>query len=323
MKKYKFFCLIILSLFLVLSCTNEKNVEDSELVKPADWYTALPRPVYSTLEQVDNSQWWFEVYKLPGNIYAIYEPYQFEEALCYLVIGEDRAALIDAGTGVGDLKKLVDELTDLPVTLINTHAHYDHVGDNYQFSEIAIYESVLEINKMIEGVTNQALQRHIQPSVLREKGLPEEFDPQTWTIPGIEPTYLLDSESRIDLGGRELEVIFTPGHSPGHICLLERDAKILFTGDLFYPGALYAFGDDVNVNDFRASIKTLCGRIGEFDYLLTGHNEPWVESKILLDVDKGFETIFSGGGEYTSQENLRRYKFDRFDIIVHEEMVNK
>jgi len=307
------------ALFLIV-CGETEIDETSEIVQPANWYEILPRPVYATLERVESSQWWFEVYKLPADIYVIYEPYQFEEAISYLVIGKDRAGLIDTGTGIGDLKKLVGELTDLPVTVINTHAHYDHVGNNYQFDDIAVYNEETEINRLLRGIGNADLQRHIRPASLR-KGLPEEFDPAAWTIPPVEPTYLMEEGTIIDLGGRTLEVIFTPGHSPGEICLLDKDNRILFTGDMFFPGPLYAFGDDVDIDVYVDSFKKINARLGEYDYLCAGHNDPWVKSEVIPRVIEAFSAIRAGEGEFNEKDGIRRYFFDGFDILIRSDMV--
>jgi len=322
--KLTIFIMVILS-FVLINCGCEEQQaidESSEIVQPSDWWSKLPRPVYATLEKVETSQWWFEVYKLPvtAATYVIYEPYQFEEAIGYLVIGNDRALIIDTGTGIGDLRELIDELTGMPVSVINTHAHYDHVGNNYQFEEIAIYNNAVEINRLIDGISNENLQRNIRPALLR-RGLPEGFDTNTWSIPSVEPTYLLEEGTIIDIGGRSLEVIFTPGHSPGEICLLDKENRILFTGDMFFPGPLYAFGEDVDIEIYIESFKKLNERLSEYDYLCAGHNDPWVKSEVIPRVIDAFQEIQDGKGRFNEEKGLRRYFFQGFDIIVRSDMI--
>ena len=97
-----------------------------------------PRPVYKTLEYVDKFQEWFVVYRLLEGTYAIYEPFQFEEAISYLLEGEDRAVLVDTGTGIGDIKAVVAELTALPVSVVLTHEHYDHVAGAWRYDSITV-----------------------------------------------------------------------------------------------------------------------------------------------------------------------------------------
>jgi glyoxylase-like metal-dependent hydrolase (beta-lactamase superfamily II) len=308
----------IVGIALIFACG--RGTKPSELVQPKNWWEKLPRPVYATLEKTGTYQDWYEVYKLGEGTYAIYEPYQFEEALSYLVLGKDRGIIIDTGTGIGNSKEIVTALTTLPVMVINTHEHWDHIGGNHLFKDVAIYRNALAINKLIEGVSNTALLPNISKESLW-KPLPAGFDPKTWSIPSQEPTYLLDNGTIIDLGGRTLEVLYTPGHSPGSICLLDKTNRILFTGDIFIPGPLYAYGTDVNIAEYRASIEKLKSRLSEYDYLCPGHNEPWVKSDVIPRVSDAFAAIFEGKGNFKEDKGLRRYTFEGFDIIIRSDMV--
>jgi len=301
----------------------EQEIEQrSELIQPTKWWEKLPRPVYATLEKMETTQKWFEVYKLTEDTYAIYEPYQFEEAISYLTVGKEKAVVIDTGTGIGNLKQVVSELTDIHVSILNTHAHWDHVGSNYQFEDIALYNNSAGINKLRTGVDNATL----QPSIIGEslwKPLPEGFVPKKWRIPPVEPTTLLEKGDIVDLGERTLEVIYTPGHSPDSICLLDKKNRILFSGDTFFPGPLYAFGEDVNIDQYIASIEKLKSRLDEYDYLSSGHNDPWVKSEVISRVADAFKEIMAGKGKYKEDNGIRRYYFDGFDILIRADMIRK
>ena len=107
---------------------------------PGNWYDVLPRKVYSKLEKVETNQPWYSVYRIHDWLYALYEDGQYDEALMYLVIGSERAAVIDGGTGIGRLDKLVEELTDKPYFLLLTHTHNDHIGGCKHVKEIAVYQ---------------------------------------------------------------------------------------------------------------------------------------------------------------------------------------
>lgn len=296
----------------------------SELVQPENWFDILPRPAYASLEKVGEFQNWFEVYKLTEGIYAIYEPYQFQEVISYLVLGEDRGVLIDAGNGIGNMKQLVDELTDLPVSVVLTHAHIDHIGSAHLFDEVAIYNNSEAIERVQAGVPHDRAVGSIDTaSKYVWKTLPNAVDPETFEIHGVDPTATFEDGDIIELGGRRLEVIFTPGHSPGSACFLDLDNRLLFTGDHFYPGPLYAHGSSVDLNQYIASNKKIAQRVAEYDYVLSAHNEPWVEAEIIPRVTEGFKTIVAGGGDYSEDGPLRRYRFDGFDIIVHAEAIEK
>lgn len=293
----------------------------SELVQPRNWWDILPRPVYATLENVGEFQGWFQVYRLPDGTFAIYEGYQFEEALMYLVVGSERAVLVDTGTGIGKLEEVVAALTDLPVEVINTHEHYDHAGSNYRFENTAALDDAAALKRLADGRTAESMMRYkTDEYVIRP--YPDGFDVAAWHIPSHTPTRLLHDGDIIDLGGRSLEVIHIPGHSPGSIALLDRDSRVLFTGDHFFPGPLYCHADDVEIEKYVASNKKLADMIDQYDHVLSGHNDPWVDSEVIPRVSDAFETIFSGGGEFAEDSHgLRRYKFDGFDVLMTADMV--
>jgi len=102
---------------------------------------ALPKKTYSELQRLQSSQPWFEVYKINPDIYVFYEPGQFEEVISYLVVGKERAVLIDTGLGIGNVKRLAEESTHLPIVVVNTHNHYDHIAQNYLFDSVAIFDA--------------------------------------------------------------------------------------------------------------------------------------------------------------------------------------
>ena len=324
---------VLLILFIGLfffACSSSLDQEESQaapgtqsaLVQPAKWWETLPRPIYASLEKIETAQTWFEVYKLRENTYAFYEPYQFEEAISYLVIGTKEAVIIDTGTGIGDLKGTAQNLTDLPLSVVNTHTHWDHIGDNYHFDKIACFDHQECIRKLQMGVDKKKMHNAISGDSIWSP-LPEGFDPETWVIPPVEPTLLLKDGDVIDLGERPLEVIYTPGHSPGSICLLDVNNRLLFTGDTFFPGPLYAYPEDVNIDEYMASIEKLKSRVGEYDFLLAGHNDPWVKSEVILRVSAAFKTVMAGHGEFKEDNGLRRYFFDGFDILIRTDMIPK
>jgi len=301
---------------------NTGTAEKSELIQPVNWWEKLPRPVYANLKKVNTYQSWFEVYELIENTYAIYEPYQFEEAVGYLLIGTEKAIIIDTGTGIGDLKKVIDELTDLPVTVVNTHTHFDHVGCNYQFNEIAVYNNQEGIDRMKSGFSVERLKGSISESSVW-KAFPSGFDENNYSIPPVEPTILLHEGEIIDLGGRTIEVIYTPGHSPDSICLLDRLNKLLFCGDTFFPGPLYAHPADVNFEDYIVSMDKLAGMIDLFDYLCSGHNDPWVKSEVIGRVSRAFHDVKAGKGEYKEDGGIRRYDYEGFSVLIRSDMIEQ
>ncbi|MFQ5790880.1 MAG: MBL fold metallo-hydrolase [Acidobacteriota bacterium] len=334
MRKSLRLCLTIATALFLLSCTDEtrpavvseqgasqsSDAQRSELVQPEKWWRILPRSGYASLEKVGEFQGWFEVYQLLEGTYAIYEPYQFEEAISYLVLGAERGVLVDTGNGIGNIKEVVSELTQLPVSVLLTHEHHDHSGGSHLFEEVAIYNHPEAIKYLRAGLDNAGARPYITGDYVW-KPLPKGVDPETWHLPSLEPTTLLEDGSIIDLGGRQLEVIYTPGHSPGSVCYLDRANRLLFTGDHFYPGPLYAHNPYTDVGGYLASYEKISERVGEYDHVLGGHNEPWVPSEVIPRVREAFQTVLGGGGEFSEDGELRRYHFDGFDIIIRAESV--
>src|ERR1700754_2421708 len=101
-----------------------------------DWCRALPRPENKAVERVSISDPWFEVYEPAQGVFAIYEPHQAEETISYLIVGEKRALLFDTGMGISDIRKVTGDLTRLPIIVLNSHTHDDHVGGNWQFETV-------------------------------------------------------------------------------------------------------------------------------------------------------------------------------------------
>jgi glyoxylase-like metal-dependent hydrolase (beta-lactamase superfamily II) len=288
-------------------------------VAPIDWWNALPRKVYSKLRKLESSQSWFEVYKIEPDVYIFYEPGQFEEVISYLVLGKKKAALIDTGCGIGNVKKLAEEFTQLPITVVNTHSHYDHVAQNHMFSEVAIFDAPNARQAAKNGYGKKEMARLLSEGMLW-KPLPEDFDAQNYYVRPFTVTWWLKDGDIIDLGDRKLEVIHTPGHSPDSICLLDRDAKLLWTGDTFYPGAIYLHLPGSDLDAFINSYEKMIALSTLYEKLMPSHNEPWVSKAILQQVLEATRDIAAGKGECTEDveetTKVRRYKYLGFSIIT-------
>lgn len=296
--------------------TSADTLAHDTLVQPAAWWSVHPRPRWAAATEVARAvQGWFDVYEVAPSTWAIYEPRQFQEAISYLVAGETWAALVDSGMGIGDIGAVVAELTDLPVRVLLTHEHFDHYGGARAFDELWTSPAPSVRARLAEGWDADRLAGQIDPASIWKR-LPPGFDPDAYAIPPLEPTRLLTDGERLDLGGRTLEVIATPGHSPGSISFLDPDARLLFTGDHFYPGPLYAHAPDVNVDAYLASNDRLAARAAEYDLVMGGHNEPSVEAAVIGRVSEAFRAILSGGGTFRESDGLRRYAFDGFDVLI-------
>jgi glyoxylase-like metal-dependent hydrolase (beta-lactamase superfamily II) len=289
------------------------------LVVPAEWWKALPRQAYSQLRMLKSGQAWFEVYKVDPGVYVFYEPGQAEEAISYLVLGKEKAALVDTGCGIGNVKELAREFTELPTMVVNTHSHYDHIAQNYLFDEVAIFDCPYSREAAKKGHTREEMASLLADGML-SKPLPLDFDRANYHVPLFTPSKWLKDGDVIDLGHRRLEVIHTPGHSPDSICLLDRNARLLWTGDIFYTGAIYTHLPGGDLDAFIRSYEKITGLSSQFERLMPSHNEPWIEKDILNKVLEAARGIRAGEGEYlegiASGAKIRRYDYPRFAIIT-------
>jgi glyoxylase-like metal-dependent hydrolase (beta-lactamase superfamily II) len=316
--------LLSLALMIVSSCgqsneTSEVEITNNQQVQGRgegkdNWWDNLPRSHWDNFEKIEQEQDWFEVYKITESVFAIYEMGQFEEVISYLILGSKKALLFDTGIGVGDMGALVANLTDLPVTVINSHTHYDHVGGNHYFDTI-LGTSTEYTADHTKGRSNEEIKEFIGPGWVW-KPMPggvsvENYHSKPFTI----TQYISDGE-KIDLGGRMLEVLLVPGHTPDALVLLDRANRLMFMGDTFYPASLYAHMGDANFNQYVKSSEKLAAMEKDVDILLPAHNQPWVSSKYLSAMYDGFLAIQQPGAKFRITDGDREYRFDGFTIMV-------
>ena len=258
--------------------------------KPA-WCKQLPRPEYAKLKRVPIADTWFEVYKVAPNVFAIYEPHQSEETIGYLIVGNARALLFDTGMGIGDLKALTLKLSKLPIVVLNSHTHDDHVGNNWQFD--TVYGMDTEFTRRNAKGSKEDAQAEIAPGEICGS-LPAGFDRAAYrTRPWRVSKWLHDGD-RIDLGGKIMEVIATPGHTPDSISLFDRANGLLFTGDTYYPGTVWLYRPETDLAAYGTSVRRIAALRPEVKLVLGAHNVPVASPSVLEDLAGAFEKVQAG-----------------------------
>ena len=256
-----------------------------------DWCRQLPRPEYKHLERVHTVDPWFEVYRVAPGVFAIYEPHQFEETISFLILGKKRAVMFDTGLGIADIKRVVLSLTSLPIVVINSHTHNDHVGGNWEFH--GAHEDIYGMDTAFtrtnaKGSTVDA-QAELAPGSICGQ-LPAGFDAKSYATRPFHITRWIHDGEKVDLGGRELEVISTPGHTPDAICLLDRKNGLLFTGDTFYAGPIWLYRPETDLNAYINSVTKIAALAPSLHLLLPSHNvaqaDPAQLPKLLAAIKK-------------------------------------
>jgi len=157
----------------------------------------------------------------------------------WVVDGADRRLVLDAGWGLVPLRDHVPELFARPIVALASHTHFDHVGGLGQFADRLVHplEAPILADPTPEAVQSWPFLRDYD--ALAFDPVPGGFDGAAWRLAPMPATATVDEGDRLDLGGRALTVLHTPGHSPGHLCLFEEATGFLFAADAIYDGELF------------------------------------------------------------------------------------
>lgn len=189
--------------------------------------------------------------------------YAFDQGMvrCFLVLGSSSALMIDTGAMDMDLPGMIRAITPLPVTLCMTHSDGDHTGAIGRFQEVYAHEAESRLD-ILEG---------IKLIKIREGHI-------------------------FDLGDRQLEVIFTPGHTSGSICLLDRAEKLIFSGDTLSYGPVFMFDPRRDDETYMASLKKLGAMAGSgiFNVIYPCHNSCPIDTSVITQLSACMEGIVSG-----------------------------
>lgn len=231
----------------------------------------------------------------------------------YLLIGDEKALLIDTGLGVSKLDEAIKQITDLPIIVVNTHGHFDHVGNNKLFKEIYMNEKDFELYKYycqedaIDWVYGEV------PKVLRyflhqELKIAREIEPV--------PVKALPEEGYFNLGNRIISFFETPGHTPGSICLYDEKNNMLFTGDsAAEAGLLLQLPMSLSPETYLDSAKVMNQFIMErnIEIIYPGHASIGISSDIISNYEKACNDLVQGT---VSEEIMKTGYYSAYGVTV-------
>ncbi len=209
---------------------------------------------------------------------SLYLMDEAHEATGYLVVGQDRACVIDTMNGYNDLYRAVRGITDKPVFVINTHGHPDHIFGNVYFDEAYLNPADYELARMFTG----------NPEFIKicmEKGV---------TMPAFKP---VKGGDVFDLGGSHLIVYELPGHTQGGILLLLKEDRILFTGDSINHHLWMQLDGCLSMHDFVNELDRIMFLENEADRILHGHAQDFDDISLISCVRRGAQEICEGKTE--------------------------
>ncbi len=220
--------------------------------------TPLPRPSSPV-----TGRWvgdYFVVQTLDPDTFAIGEPLYYQGNYSYLILGKERAVLFDAGSGLRDIVPVVRSLTTLPVTVIPSHLHFDHVGALGRFDKTALLD--------VPSLKGRIEDSHLTLARYEFLGFADRL-----ATPSFRVDQWLAPDSIIDLGGRQLRVLATPGHTPTSVSLYDNDRQQLFAGDFLYPGELYVFLPGASRMAYHVTTTRLLAIIDPATNIFAAHME--------------------------------------------------
>ena len=217
----------------------------------------------------------YEIIQINDNSWRIEE----DEVRFFLLTGSERALLVDSGMFTHNARDIAASLTDLPLSLLNTHADGDHLGSNEQFDSFYMHPDE-------------------EPNYRRGN--------RSGTILPIREGDILD------LGGRPLEVIHLPGHTPGSIALLDRANRVLLSGDTIQAGRIFMFGPFRNMEEYIRSLEHLDAWSGQFDEIWPSHAAIPVHPDLIGKLHDGAAAIVQGSVSGQPEElfGIRLHAYD-------------
>lgn len=244
-----------------------------------------------------------EVFCFTPGVYHLYvkSPGMGGDPWMHLIVGPKRALLIDTAYGIGDLKGLVETITEKPYDVVNTHFHGDHSMGNYQFDRVYAHKYDVP-----------ALKRQLDPGA-RANFVPKEDSSFTeadlvpvkdYEIVGV------DNHHVFDLGdGHEVELIHIPGHAAGGCVLLDKKNRMLFSGDAVVYTPTFLFGDlpkdeyaeYMTIRSYRDELVKLAARKSEFDGLYPGHSRLGVSPNIVDEMVEVCENIIANPEKFDEE----------------------
>ena len=232
---------------------------------------------------------WFTIDQIDPDTTILSEYRHWEETHCYLLRGRDRSLLIDTGLGICNIRDQVVRLTDTPVTAVATHIHWDHIGGHRYFPDFYAHRAELD---WLAGQFPLSIET-IRAMVVDRCDLPQGYDVSGYTFFQGTPTRVLADGDTIDLGGRRVQVLHTPGHSPGHMCFWEAERGYLFTGDLVYKDTLFAYYPSTDPAAYLVSLERVAAL--PVRRVFPGHHSLDIRPEILARMRDAFRALDAQG----------------------------
>jgi glyoxylase-like metal-dependent hydrolase (beta-lactamase superfamily II) len=294
------------------------------------WCSQSLRPEFSKYVEIPTQQPWFKVYPVGNGVYAIAEPYNFQEVISYLIVGSERNILFDTGMGMGKISEVVAELSSNPVTIINSHSHYDHIGGNHEFDTVLTVDTAYTRKYSSEGWPHELIHQEVRIDAFCPHNLPD-LDTSVYSVKAYADKikgYLKDGDT-LNLGNRVIEILRVPGHTPDGIALLDRANGYLWTGDVFYEATIWLFFDGTDLDAYENSIARFAELSPSLTTVFPAHNTPTADPRHLFDLKEAFASIRNGKATARTNESSMHpednravtFEFKHFSFLIRKDQL--
>ncbi|MDO4343432.1 MAG: MBL fold metallo-hydrolase [Eubacteriales bacterium] len=268
----------------------------------------------SRCAKVYNVNPYVEVYQFEDNLYGLFNQNcdGMGDVWEYLIVGPEKAMLIDTAFGIGDIKGLCDELSGgKELIVVNTHIGPDHAFGNVRFDRVYCHE--LEYDSIKKRINPHAWDYMFDED---GKNIWLQFDKKD--LPAYREYELIAVSNHhiFNLGeDYDVELIWMPGHAAGHSVFLDKKRRRLFAGDcvcsdVMGVGSGGRPGDEKGIyctlEAYRNELKKLCERLEEFDYIFPGHFMVYLENHVMRSILVTLEDILKNPDDFT-------YKTEQID----------
>lgn len=311
-----------LFLIFLIGCNHNRSRVSS------NWCDQPIRPEFSNFKEIITQNSWFKIYRVGEGVYAIAEPFNYQEVISYLIIGSERNILFDTGMGMGRISEVVRDLSPLPVIVINSHTHYDHMGGNHEFDSVYAVDTTYTEHFSIEGWTHDQVRQEVAQEAFCSTQLPT-LDTATYSIRPYKDKikkFIKDGD-KIDLGNRTIEVLQVPGHTADCVALLDRSAGYLWTGDMYYEATIWLFFEGTDLNAYEKSIDRFASLAPTLKTVFPAHNKPTAVPSHLKDLQLAFDSVRTGQKKGIENENFNHpedrkaltFKFEHFSFLIRKD----
>ncbi|MBQ3904367.1 MAG: MBL fold metallo-hydrolase [Eubacterium sp.] len=254
--------------------------------------------------------------KIGDGIYLINE---FDSTNCYLVVGSEKALLIDCGTGFCNLREAAEKLTDKPIILTATHGHVDHIGGAGQFEELYLHKADCGLfNKIQTAVPVRKLFVAFS-GVIKENGFSKSDVKKGKYKTKIIP---FDSNFVFDLGDRKVTVHHTPGHTKGSVALIDDREKFIFSGDNVCDALWMHLPGSTSLEEWLPSAEWLYQMSGEYR-VFWGHRTPELSKEYIGKVISWGKEIISRQKRNSILPKIKQYPPQEDGILYKTNKVHR